>query len=211
MTGTVTEAAFPYAAIADASVALTAPAPPPSFVAVRTPVALSRPAGTAVTGATSAAAAPATSLANPITLGDAAITVLDATGFAGGGAVALGASTDAEHGLVTAVDAASKVVTLAAPVRRSRPAGATAQALTYATVGAAAALARDVEAGDGVLALAAPLSTALALLEGADPELRALGALTDGDGRWRIDGVRAIGTVALTISAAGYTPGPLEP
>jgi hypothetical protein len=205
LTGTVTEAAYPYTPIPGASVALTAPSPPPAFAAVTTPVALARAAGTGVTGVTTAAAAPATALQEAITLGDSAVTVLDSTGFAAGGAVALGSPTDAEHGLVTAVDAATDVVTLAAPVRRSRPAAAAAQALSYATPGPATTLARDVEAGDGVLELTAELTTPLARLDGASPELRGLGAITDPNGRWRIDGVRAIGTVALTISAAGYT------
>lgn len=203
--GTVTQAAYPNGPIAAAKIMVGAAAPPPQLLSLRTPVAVEHPPGATVTGATVSPAAGATTLVTAAAQGDEQVTLLSTSGCVSGGALLLGGDPDAEHALISTVETATDQVTLGAPLQRSRVAGSAAQALTVSTPGPASALARDAEPSDGILELAGPLAAELIQIAGPTTELRAVGAVSDPNGRWRIDGVRALGQLELTVAASGYT------
>ena len=209
LSGTITAAAFPNAPIQGAQVAVAGlPAAP--LLALRTPVAVSHPSGASVRSRSLLAAAPATSLAEAVPAGATRVTVLSTAGFAGGGVAVFGDDSTAEHVAITAVDGALQRVTLAVPLRRSRTAGARARAFTLVAAGAPSALTREAAAGDGVLELTPSIAAGVVEIGGPTTELRATEAVTDAAGRWRLDGVRSIGRLQLTASAAGYiTAGPM--
>jgi hypothetical protein len=207
LSGTIQTAAFPITPIGGAAIGISGP---PGLVGLRTPLAAAHPAGTAVQARTLAAAAPATSLAEPADQNADAVVLASVAGCVAGAVLVLGDEPTLEHSTIAAVDAGLKRVSLVVPLRRSRPAGAPARAYALTGAGASSTLSRTAEAGDGVVELAAAVANAVVEIDGAAPELRAVGAITDTGGRWRLDGVRAVGRLDITVTAAGFqTAGPL--
>ena len=199
LVGTVTAEAFPHAPIGGA------------LVALRTPLAAGHSGTANVVERTLAPAAAATALAAPAQAGATKALLLSVAGCTPGtGVLVLGEPADFEHVRITAVDVAAKEVTLAVPLRRSRPGGAAVRAFLLTGVGSTTTLARAAVAGDGVVLVDAALAGAVVELAGPLPELRATGLVANVDGRWRLDGVRSIGELTLTVSAAGFiTLGPV--
>jgi hypothetical protein len=205
LTGTMHAAKFPYAAIAGAAIDARLVAGPPAFLGLRTPLALAHPVGATVRPRAVTPAAPATALSVPAAGGALSVVVDDVTGCSGANRLLmLGDVTTREHVAIAAVDAGTHRVTLKAPLRRSRGAGATARAHGVGAPGVATTLARAAIAGDGAVALAANVAGAVVEVAGPVTELRATGAVSDADGRWRLDGVRAIGRLNLAASATGF-------
>ena len=210
LVGTVRTAAFPYAAVAGAELAAGQVTPTQVFAGLRIPLASAHPAGAVVRERAIAAAAATTALSEAVDSGAQTVVVDDTTGFAGAGAVlALGDPVGVEHAVVDAVDLPARRLTLGAPLRRSRPAGAIARAHTLGGAGVATTLARAATIGDGVVGLAAALAPGVVELAGPVTELRATGAVSDAGGRWRIDGVRAVGRLTLDATAPGFLPATL--
>jgi len=211
LVGTVTAEAFPHAPIGGATIAVAATAPPPALVALGTPLAAGHSGTANVVERTLAPAAAATALAAPAQAGATKALLLSVAGCTPGtGVLVLGEPADFEHVRITAVDVAAKEVTLAVPLRRSRPGGAAVRAFLLTGVGSTTTLARAAVAGDGVVLVDAALAGAVVELAGPLPELRATGLVANVDGRWRLDGVRSIGELTLTVSAAGFiTLGPV--
>jgi hypothetical protein len=203
--GTISEAAYPNGPIAAATVAITATNPPPALLAVRTALSLAHPATTQVAPCTSTGAAGPTTLAAPAAQAATVVSLVSTAGCGPGAALALGNPSDLEHGLITGVDSATGAVSLAAPLVRSRPMGAPAQACTISAGTRTVALARDADAGDCVLEISAALTADLVQIGSPAAEVRAVDALTDADGHWQMDGVRAIGELTVTAGASGYT------
>jgi hypothetical protein len=56
-----------------------------------------------------------------------------------------------------------------------------------------------------VLTAAASTADVLEVSDGARTELRSTGLLSDTAGSWRLDGVRGLPSLTLTVSAAGLT------
>jgi hypothetical protein len=203
--GTVAEAQHPYAPIPGAAIAVTDATPGRAWLGLRTPLQADHPAGAPVQGRTLTTAGPAAHVDGGVRAGARAVVLDDVTGCATAGALlALGDATTLEHVAVSAVDAPARRVTLALPLRRTREHGSPARAVTASPSGSATTLARPARAGDGAVALAG-LSVPAAVADGGpDPELRVTGALTDGAGRWRLDGLRAVGRVTVAASASGF-------
>jgi|tagenome__1003787_1003787.scaffolds.fasta_scaffold20986652_5 hypothetical protein len=210
VTGIVTAAAFPHAAIADAEITVGALAPPPDYVALRTPLAAEHSQFVNVRERTLTVAAAATTLSEPATAGGNRIRLLSIAGCTtANGVIVLGEETTAEHVRITAIDVPTKELTLAAPLRRTRLAGAPAQAFTITGTGALRSLSRAAVPGDGVLLVSGAVAPGVIEVAGAPPELRATGVVSGPDGRWRLDGVRSIGRLTVTVQAAGFlTLGP---
>ncbi|WP_028066678.1 hypothetical protein [Solirubrobacter soli] len=210
LVGTVTAVAFPQPPVAGARLALSAPLAPPTFAALRIPLATTHPVGATVRERTLTAAAGATTLSAPAAGGAKTVRVTSVAGCSSAnGVLALGDEATLEHAQIAGVDAMSRQVTLAAPLRRTRAAGATAQAFTFTGTGASATLTRAALPGDGVLVLNAGLAAGVIELVGAPSELRVTDLVADAGGRWRLDGVRALATLTLTVSASGFsTVGP---
>jgi hypothetical protein len=207
--GTITQAAFPGGPIPHAAITIAASAPAPALLALRTPIAVEHPLAATVTACTAAATAPATTLAHAAAQGAEQVTPASLAGIAAGDALILGSDVDLEHALVAALDPIG-TVTLTAPLRRSRPAGTPVQAGAITPAGATGALVRAGTAGDGVLELSGAVAADLVQIDGTVREVRATGAITDAAGHWQLDGVRAIGQLAVTVGAAGFlTAGPV--
>jgi hypothetical protein len=202
--GTVTQEAYPHGPIDGAAISVAATAGPPALLALRTPLSVDHPSAASVHSVTVTPAAPATTLSEAVPQGAATLTLTSLAGCAAGAALVLGQDIDSEHAIISAVEPATSQVVLTAPLRRSRPVLAPARALTIAVAGATSALARGGEAGDGMLELTGAVTVVLVQIDGPVPELRATGAVSDPDGHWQLDGVRAIGQLAVTVTAAGF-------
>ncbi len=202
--GTVFQAAFPHAGIAGAQVVIAAAAPP-ALLALRTPLSLDHPAGATLSTAIVTTAAPATTLAQAADQAATTVALVSVGGCASGGVLVLGDPPNLEHALIGGVDTAAQTVTVTAPLRRSRALGAQAQAATVAAGGPSTTLARAATAGDGILECTAALAAGTVQVGGPVVELRAAGLVCDADGRWQLDGVRAIGSLTVAAAATGYT------
>ncbi len=210
LSGTVAAQAFPQSPIAGATVEVTAATTPPALVGLRTPLSVSHPAAAPVSACTATAGAAATSLIQPAAQGEQTLTLASTAGFVSGGAVILGSDYDQEHVIVTTVDGAQNQVGLATPLWRSRPANTPAQAYMVTIDPPSTTLAREASPGDGLLELAGTEGANLIGIGGPTSELRATGAVSDQSGNWRVEGVRAIGQLTLTVNATGYaSAGPL--
>lgn len=210
LTGTVTTTAFPYAAIADADITVGALAPPPEYVALRTPLAAAHDQFVNVRERTLTVAAAATALSQPATAGGNKLRLLSIVGCTtANGVIVLGDKTTAEHVRISAIDVPQNELTLAAPLRRTLLAGAPAQAFTLTGAGVLRSLSRAAVPGDGVLLVSGTVAPGVIEVAGPTPELRVTGVVSGFDGRWRLDGVRSIGRLTLTAQAAGFlTLGP---
>jgi hypothetical protein len=206
LSGTVTTEAFPHSPIPGAAIAVGAPAPPPTFTALRTPLAVAHAAGVMVRERTLAPAAAATTLTQPVEGGGTRVRLLSTAGCTtANGVLALGDDSTQEQVRIVGIDLGLSELTLAAPLRRSRASGTPVRAYVVTATGATTTLARAAAAGDGVVELAGALAPGVIEVAGVTSELRITGLVSDVAGRWRLDGVRSIGTLTLTVSAAGFT------
>jgi hypothetical protein len=205
LAGTVISTAFPYPALAGASVQLGGPpSPAPGYLALRIPLALEHAAGSDVRPRTLGPAAASTTTTAAVSAGDLRVLVTSLTGAVAGNVLQLGPDETAEHLVVTGTDAGAVLVQV--PVARSRPSGAPVQLfpLTAAPAPPHPQLTRVAHARDGVILTSPAVSGALVELVDAvatRSELRFSDALTDTAGRWRIDGVRALPRVWLSVPA----------
>jgi hypothetical protein len=203
--GTATAAAFPYGPVAGARVGVGSALPPPALVGLRTPLSLPHGLVTVRERSLAPNAAP-TQLALAVTAGATSVRLLSTAGCAPNGVLVLGDQPLAEHAVIVAVNGVTGDVTFNAPLRRSRAKNETARAYLLTAVGATTTLSRPANAGDGVLAVNAALVGDVLEVVDATSEVRASAAVTGPDGRWRIDGVRGVGKVALTVTAGGFLP-----
>jgi hypothetical protein len=125
------------------------------------------------------------------------------SGLAAGVTVRLGTPDRAQLAevieLVPPVAGAGRV-RLARPLIGTLPNGSPVRRATVAAAGAASALARDARAGDGLLALAADLAADFVTVDG---DTYPVGAVTDGDGYYRLPGVRGVHAVAVKATKTG--------
>ena len=136
--------------------------------------------------------------------GSTRLTLTNTTGVVANAVLQLGTDRDAEYVVVTAADPVTGNVDLAAPLRRSLAAGATAQRVTKGALGASQTLSRDALAGDGLLVLSGGLPDGtVEVFDGGNSEYAVTGALTDARGYYRLDGVG--GVVALDLQASAPT------
>jgi hypothetical protein len=205
LTGTVHRAAFPYQPVPGASLAVTHTEPGRVLLGLRTPLAAEHPEGASARARTLAVNGPLINLTAAADGGSREVVLDDVTGCSDPDAVlVLGEVPTAEHVAIHSVDVPAKRVTLTVPLRRTRAAGAPAQAYRLTGAGAATTLRRAALPGDGVVAVAGGPAAAVLEVAGPTVELRAAGAEADGDGRWRLDGVRAIGRLTIAASATGF-------
>ncbi|MFQ5813112.1 MAG: hypothetical protein ACE5I2_07980 [Anaerolineae bacterium] len=98
-------------------------------------------------------------------------------------------------------------VTLRGALNRSFPATTEVQKVTLGAIGTTRSLAREADAGDGLLILDGVLD--VDTIEIADPtpelvEYHALGALTDAEGFYQLNGIGRVRTVHLDARATGF-------
>ena len=200
--GRVREEDFPHPAVPNATLDVQGVGSQ-RLVALRTPLAFAHDPGITVrrrnltqTGTATAAAA---------TAGGMRVVVTPTTGIGSGTVLAIGLPEREEHVAATGLEPGN-VVVLKVPLVRTVVDGAPVRRFTAGGVSGATTLTRAARPGDGVVVTAAA-STAdvLEVNDGARTELRSTGLRSDAAGGWRLDGVRGISRISLTVSAAGLT------
>jgi hypothetical protein len=146
-------------------------------------------------------AGPVRHLTLPAVAGDSVIQLDNMAGLVPGSVLKIGPDERDDYAIVSAVGA---MVVLRLPLVRSGAAGAVVQEQTPGAPAVTTTLAASTEAGDGALSLAGNLATADPVSVGAGPalEYRTLGALTDADGYYGLDGLTGFQTVAIAASKA---------
>ncbi len=201
--GRVREEDHPHPPVPGATVEVRGVAPQ-RIVTLRAPLALDHDAGMTVGGraltqtgtTTTAAASPA---------GSTRVVLTTTTGIGGGTVLALGEQQREEHVTVQGLEPGN-VVVLRVPLARTVADGAPVRRHTAGALTGATTLVRAVERGDGLLVTAANSNAAVVeVSDGTRTELRSAHLRTDPDGGWRLDGVRGIPRIELTVSAAGLT------
>jgi hypothetical protein len=143
--------------------------------------------------------------------GTTTLSLSNRTGLAANRIVAFGPDVQAEYAVIDSMDPEPSDltkpgnITLRNGLNHSFAAGTNAQRVTAGAIGTSRNLAADANAGDGVLLLDGLLN--VDTVEVADPtatkvEYHAVGALSDTDGFYRLDGVGRVSTIFLNASAA---------
>jgi hypothetical protein len=135
---------------------------------------------------------------------DQAVQLDDATGLAAGDLL-LFDSPDAAP-VAAVVAAATPAVQLTGPLGVALPGGALARALRP---GAAAHLAGATDAGDGLVLVDTALAAAAVAIDAGDVEVRYVGALTDAQGYYHLDGVGRVTTVFAAAAAPPLNAAPV--
>jgi hypothetical protein len=214
--GRVMQSTLNPAAVADAIVRI-ADRPGQTVVSLRTPVHGPHPQGTDVrpiavadTGTERRLAAPAESGARSVTLDDVTGLVGRVVGF------------DWQHRLefarVQAVDAAASTAVLTGPLTRAYPSDTRLKQFTVSPgTPPSRTLDRDADAGDGLLVLDGSLDPDTEAVQIGNPatpeaEFAAVGALSDADGFYALEGIGGVETVDLLGRATAVSPdGPRFP
>jgi hypothetical protein len=200
--------------IAGASILSIDPAAPPAVhdSALRSPLYFAHANGTAVQAVTIAVIGSA-ALSTSVTGGDQVLNLSARTGLAANSIVRLTNSAGVllEYGVVDhlgpgAASAAGQVF-LRNALNRSYPVAGTAVDFVDATAaGAAATLSADADAGDGVLLASQLFSTTVAIETGtALAELHEVGAVSDSDGYYGLDGMGRVQELFLQATQGAST------
>ena len=171
----------------------------PKVLLLSVPAYYDHPAGTAVTARTLTPGA-AHALAGDAPAGAIALALNNVAGLGAGGLLLFDGR---EYGVIASVDAGAKTVTLEHALRRSYADGAVVNEVGIAA-GAATTTSRDVNAGDGILLLNAPLAGDALSLGGAPIEYHDLGVVSDADGFYAANGVGGVREPTFRASAGGF-------
>lgn len=186
---------------------------------LRTPLHRDHPAGTEVRAVGLTAAGAARELDAPAPRTATRLLLSSRTGLAAGDVLRVGEERRWELAVVAelpplpADPALPGEVVLGSPLARSFVAATTVQPVTVTDQAAVAQLDAAVYAGGGVLTLDAPVAAAAVRLRPAGHPLReihAVGALSDADGFFQVDGVDRPGSAVVRATAAGFLPGEVD-
>ena len=131
--------------------------------------------------------------------------VASTAGIGGGQVIQIGPDINADLAIVSTVDSTSGNLGLVNAINSSFPAGAPVQPVTITPTGASSTLARDVNAGDGLLLLTGALvSPAVEITDGAATEYHLTAAQTAADGYYHLNGIGGVVTIDLTAQAGGF-------
>jgi len=179
--------------------------------ALRSPLYFDHASGLTVRGMPLTAAGPAMQLAVDAPAGTITLHLNQRTGLAPGEIVACGLDREREYAVIDSMDpepsdlAQPGGITLRNGLNHSLAAGTSVQRVSAGAVATSRTLAEDANAGDGILLLDGLLN--VDTVEIADPavakvEYHAVGALSDPDGFYRLDGAGRVTTLFLNASAA---------
>ncbi len=193
------------------------PANPPvqHLVALRTPLAWAHASGITVRERALPASGAAKTVFAQAMGGDRTITLSDRNGLAVGMILRFGGDMDVAYDFIDSLaptpanPALPGAVTLRAPLAHTFAVGATVQPVGLGAIGTSAVLVQTADAGDGAVLLDQLLD--VDVVEVVDPvstqvEYRALGALTDAQGFYHLDGIGRVKTVFMDVSATGFNP-----
>jgi hypothetical protein len=168
----------------------------PKLLLLRVPAYADHPAGTAVTLQNLTPGA-ARTLDADAPAGTMTFLLNNVGALAANGVLLFG---DREYGIIDTIDGPAKSVTLKHALRRSYAKTATVKPVG-AVAGAGTTLARDVNAGDGVVILTASLAGDAVSIGGS--EYHHLGIVSDANGFYGADGVGGVRELLLRASAGG--------
>lgn len=185
------------------------PATPPTVhvSALRTPLSMAHANGAAVQQVTVASAGVG-SLTALAAGGDPTLSLSARSGLSSGSVVRLTSAggVQLEYGLVDhlgpgAASAPGDVV-LQSPLYRSYASGTAVDAVTATPSGGAASLSAAAYAGDGVLLASQQFTTTTVVIDGGGPavEWREIGAVSDADGFFGLDGIGRVPEIFLKAS-----------
>lgn len=187
--------------------------PTEHLLALRSPVQFSHEAGVTVRASTMPPVAPARILVAPAVAGTPVITIESRNGIAVGDVLAFGADRS-EYSVVAAVAmfpanlSLPGDVTLRGALQKSYPIG-TAVQKTNPTPGLLTAhLAHPAARGDGLLILDGVVNVPAVQIADTVPanvEYQNVGALTDADGYYRLDGIGRVRELFLQAESGGQT------
>jgi hypothetical protein len=190
------------------------PSSPPTvhISALRAPLCIAHQSGKPAQAATIAPTGGALSLSQAVTGGDQVLNLKSPTGLAVNSVVQLTYANGVrqECGIVASLAPGApgtQQVSLTAPLNYSYPVlGTTVTAVTVTLTGAPASLSAGADVGDGVV-LASQLFTQAVVLDSGTPleEIRVVGALTDTDGYYGMDGIGRVQDIFLQANS-GSTP-----
>jgi hypothetical protein len=177
----------------------------PGLLLLRAPLGLAHAKGVTVNARALTPAGPARQLKLAASRGDSVITLDSSGGLVAGGILRIGTDVASEIAVISVAGPGADQVTLSGPLVSSHPVAAPIQALAPGVPTGSTTLARDADADDGVLMLAGPLAGAsVELADGARREYRDLGALSDADGFYHLDGVTGAAALDLRALASGF-------
>jgi hypothetical protein len=185
--------------------------PGQALVALRTPVHGPHPQGTDVRPIDLADTGTERSLAEPAESGADTVVLDDVTGLTGR-VVGFDWQHQLELARVQAVDAASSTATLTGPLTRAYPRDTRLKQFTVSPgTPPSRHLDRDADAGDGLLVLDGALDLDTAAVQIGNPatpevEFAAVGALSDADGFYALEGIGGVETVDLRGRATAVSP-----
>lgn len=182
-------------------------------IALRTPLYFSHTAGTTIQQRQLTSSGTAKQLAASVTHDDQTLTLSDPTGLAINDVVLIGTDAAGEYGVIGDLPQGTPAqVTLRNKLKSSFAVGTTVQKYVPGATGTSTTLVHAAEVGDGVLFLPINLPSAPTdLIEIVDAtaahvEYHALGAITDANGYYRLDGFTGVQTVYMEASATGFDP-----
>jgi hypothetical protein len=189
--------------IAGANVEVTAPA---NVLLLRAPSYMNH-ALVNVTPVTMLAAGPLRSLSSGAAAGSRVLTLNNVAGLGNGSILRIGNPPASEYAVLDGADAPTSTATLRHALWHSYPQFANAQAVTAMPAGPAVAVARNTDAGEALLVLAAPLVAAIVeITDGPDSEYHDTNLVADGDAFFGADGIAGVPSLTLRASAGGFLP-----
>lgn len=180
------------------------------FVVLRSPLQIAHASGVAVRERALSPTATVHPVALEALAGNRIVTLDNRAGINPGDIVRLGPEAQGDFGIVDALAPGPQDITLLRPLTHTLKIGAQVRRMTLGAPGVARQLNRSADAGDGVLILDGVLNVETVEIDPAPGlvEYHALGALSDADGFYRLDGIGRVRELHLTASAGGFQPMP---
>ena len=181
-------------------------------LALRTPLYFSHASGVAVRERPLSAIGPSKQLTANVPAGTTTMLLSNRSGLAANRILSFGQDIQIEYAVIASMDPLPADltqpgnITLQNGLNHSFPAGTTVQRVTLGAIGTSRNLQTDTSAGDGLVILDGLLN--VDTVEVADPaatklEYHAVGALTNSDGFYGLDGIGRVSQLSLNASATG--------
>jgi hypothetical protein len=209
--GRVTRSTLNPAPAAAGAIVRIANRPGQALVALRTPLHGPHAQGVDVRPIDLADTATERALAEPAESGSDTVVLDDVTGLMGR-VVGFDWRHQLELARVQAVDVAASTATLTGPLTRAYPRDTRLKQFTVSPgTPPSSQLDRDADAGDGLLVLDGALDPDTAAVQVGNPatpevEFAAVGALSDADGFYAMEGIGGVETVDLRARATAVSP-----
>ncbi len=177
--------------------------PPSNVVLLRTTAHLDHASGVNIVPRTLNIGA-AFSVDEAVVGGATTVKLVTVAGLAGNPILRFGTT---EYVVVDSIDVPGNRVTLRHPLTRSYPRLTPVTEFTLGAAGGAIATTRSIDAGDGLLLLAAPMNVpSVEISDGLRTEYHDTNLLVDTDGFYSADGIVGVPSLLLRATAAVFSP-----